>query len=885
MKYILAFIFALCSAWPVHASSIYPVDLRCEYLTNPLGIDVVQPRLGWRLEAVKTTGKGQKQTAYHILVASTPEQLSRDIGDVWDSDPVTSAENIHITYQGKPLTSGMNCYWKVRVADESGRWTKWSKANSWSMGLLSRKDWKASWIGSPQAVGSRVLSPPVYHTLPDPWFRKTFQLADVPEAAVIYVASIGYHELYINGLRVGEDVLSPSVADHSKRARYVTYSIDNYLKQGENVIALWLGTSWSIYPAYQTVDKPAAPLVLAQAAITLPGKQQLQIVTDASWKTHASPNTLIGYWDAHHFGGEYYDAGLEIKAWNEAYFDDSAWESSAVFTPQLTLSAEMCEPNRCYTAVIPRAIDEVEPGVYRVDMGTNYSGWFQLRLSGNPGDEVKFEFSEWDASDSSYGIHSIYKIGPTGRGTFCNHFNYMTGRWVRISGLRNEPSVSDIKAWMIRPDYRQAGFFECDQPALNEVYRTTMWTYENLSLGNYVVDCPHRERRGYGGDALATTRMALGTYDVAAFYTKWMEDWRDVQRPDGDMPYTAPTYQGGGGPSWSGYCVVLPWEMYKQYGDKKILAQSFPTIKRWLAFMDTKSEDDLLVRWGGKWSFLGDWIWPNAWEERSRIEKQGLALGDTPEARFFNNCIWVHNLELAARMADILGNEQATAYRQRAAEIRKALHRTFFNPEDNSYVNGYQAYLAVALAADIPPAELRAKVWERLAYEIKVKRDGHFWGGITAGAYLFHTLLDAGRNDLLYLMASQEDYPGWINMVRKGPGTFFEDWKCSGSALHSSYLYIGSWFIEALGGIQQPEAGFKHFTIAPWIAQEGPKEVKSHYDSPYGRIVSNWKRQDNKVSMHLTIPPNTTATLRVAGNVQELEAGSYDLEFIYTLTP
>jgi alpha-L-rhamnosidase len=289
----------------------------------------------------------------------------------------------------------------------------------------------------------------------------------------------------------------------------------------------------------------------------------------------------------------------------------------------------------------------------------------------------------------------------------------------------------------------------------------------------------------------------------------------------------------------------------------------------------------LLVRWGGKWSFLGDWIWPDAWEERSQMEKQGLSLGDTKETLFFNNCIWVHNLELAARMADILNNNKSEFYRRRAEAVRQAIHKTFFNPEDNSYVNGFQTYLAVALAANIPPAEFREKVWKRLEYEIKVKRNGHFWGGITAGSYLFHFLLDAQRNDLLYLMATKEDYPGWINMIRNGPGTFFEDWRCKGTALHSSYLYIGSWFIEGLGGIRRPEAGFKHFIIAPWISKDGPKDVKCYHDSMYGRIVSNWQLKDDKITIDVIVPPNTTATLQIASIVKELEAGSYEFEFPY----
>lgn len=858
---------ALCGMAQLFAASVAPVDLRCEYLTNPLGIDVGQPRLSWRLDATHPAKHGQRQTAYQILVASTAQLLEKNNADVWDSGKVPADESVNIPYRGNLLLSGKSYYWKVRVADEAGRWTAWSQPAGWSMGLLDKTDWKARWIG----VGGG----------PDPWLRKSFDLDQAPEHAVIYVASIGYHELYVNGRKVGNDVLAPSVTDHRKRARYVTYDITPYLKAGKNAIALWLGVSWSIFPAYQTDDKPAAPIVMAQADICLRGDKTVQVVTDGSWKTHDSPNTLIGTWDAHHFGGERYDAGKEMPGWNEAGFDDSAWQPAATFTPNLIISAEKTEPNTLHSEIRPVSIAEPEPGVYRVDMGKNYTGWFQLAFEAPAGTEVKFEFSESENAASSFGIHSIYRVGKSGKGVFCNRFNYITGRWVRITGLKHKPTPEDIKAWLIRTDYKRAGGFECDLEPLNEIYRTTLWTFENLSLGNYVVDCPHRERRGYGGDALATTRPALSNYQMGAFYSKWMEDFRDVQGADGDIPHTAPTYLGGGGPSWSGFCVVLPYEMYRWYGDKRILEASFPTIERWLAFMETHSKDNMLVRWGGKWSFLGDWLWPNAWDERRVVEKKGLALGDTRETLFFNNCIWIHNLDLAARIAGILGNtEKAAAYRLRAGQIRKSVHREFFNQADNSYVNGFQAYLATALAADVPPAGLRDKVWQRLEHEIKVVRNGHFWGGITAGSYLFYELLDSHRDDLIYQMAMQEDYPGWLNMIRKGPGTFFEDWRCSGTSLHSSYLYVGSWFVEGLGGIRRPEAGFKHFVIEPWIdPAAGPKEVNAHYDSMYGRIVSHWKKTDNGVEITVVVPPNTTATLKVLGNEKELEAGKYEFAF------
>jgi alpha-L-rhamnosidase len=654
------------------------------------------------------------------------------------------------------------------------------------------------------------------------------------------------------------------------------------------VIALWLGVSWSIFPAYQTENKPASPIVLAQADIQLSKSGEIQIVTDQTWRTHPSPNTLLGFWDARGFGGECYDARLEIPQWCEVNFDDSHWKMASIFHPNLTVSADRTEPNHLVKEIKPVAITETSNGVYRVDMGVNYAGWFEMKLSGQPGDRIEFKFSERTNETMSFGLHSVYVIGPSGKGTFCNRFNYMSGRWVQVTGLRSKPALNQMRGWLIRTDYQRTGDFECDQPRLNKIYNTTLWTFENLSLGNYVVDCPQRERRGYGGDAHATTRTALDNYKLGAFYTKWMEDWRDVQQPDGNLPYTAPTHVGGGGPAWSGFCVTLPWEMYRQYGDQRVLKESFPTIQHWLAFLETQSAQNMLVRYGGSWDFLADWQWPGFGGDRSKVERAKKFLGDTRESLFFNNCYWIYNLETAAKIADVIGEkESAINYRSRADVVRAAVHTTFFNPNDNSYVNGFPAFLAIALLVDLPPVELRSNVWQRLEHEITVNHDGHIWAGITGGSFLFETLLENKRHDLIYSMVSKQDYPGWGDMLARGATTFYEDWDCRASYLHSSYLYVGSWFIEGLGGIQQPETGGKHFVLEPWINQrQGPQHVRAQYDSLYGRIATSWTK-GAKGTLHLDVivPPNTDAILRLRNiNPDSIEESGQPLKQVVGVT-
>jgi alpha-L-rhamnosidase len=870
-------------------ASIKPFDLQCEYLKDPVGIDVIKPRLSWKLQALDPQERGQRQISYRILVARSKARLELNEGELWDSGEVKSDQSIHVEYQGARMKSGMECYWKVKVRDNNGKLSPWSTPSRWTMGLLEPSDWSAKWIGSDQQFVKFKGLPPQGKFLADPWLRKVFTVGKKPRRATAYIASVGYHELYVNGRKVTDTVLMPSVSDHTKRARYVTYEITDLLQNGRNVIGLWQGTSWSIFPLYKTEDKPQTPIVLAQVEMEMPNGRILREITDETWKTHASPNVLLGTWMFTDYGGEYYDATQELPNWCSVDLDDSSWKAVTVYHPKLTLSAEILEPNRRTKKITPVTIVKIQEGAYRVDMGVNFAGMVEIDVKGEPGDVVEMQFSEDPNKMMTHRLHSAYRIGPNGKGTFRNRFNYGSGRWILIKGLDYKPSLNEIRGYQVRTDFQRAGWFECSNELLNNIYAITLWTYENLSLGGYVVDCPQRERMGYGGDAHATTQTALNNYHLGAFYSKWSQDWRDVQGKDtawglgkkstsqkakesGNLPYTAPTYWGGGGPAWSGYCVTLPWYLYRHYGDMRILEVNFDTIQRWLAFLETKSKDNMLVRWGGQWDFLGDWLWPGA---------EGVN-GDTRETLFFNNCYWIYNLQTAARIAEALGKkDMATKYRRRAKEVARAVHKEFFDPREKGYVNNMQAYLAIALLVGLPPKEVRPAVWKRFEDEILVRRKGHFWGGITGGYFIVKNLLESDRQDLMYVMATKEDYPGWGDMLRKGATTLWEAWDGRNSLLHSSYLHIGAWFMEGLAGIQpDPERpGYKHIILKPGVMKDQDLNwVKAGLETSYGLVRSEWAIENETFRLKVSIPPNTTATVYLpTTNLRSIKEGNAPL--------
>ncbi|RNC65986.1 alpha-L-rhamnosidase [Proteiniphilum sp. X52] len=869
-------------------SSVVPVNLTCEYLINPAGLDVTRPRFSWTLQPTDESAYGQQQTAYRILVGRSQQKKADKFGDMWDSGWIDSDNMQLIEYNGKPLRSDEKYFWKVAVKDEKGNESGYSEAAEWSTGLFSQDEWTASWIGTDEAYDP-AKGP---NKMQDPWFRKTFDLKEKPSKATLFVASVGYHEVYVNGEKMDDHVLAPAVTDHTQRARYIAYDIAPALTAGTNVIVLWLGTSWSIFGPYATPDKPRAPLVIAQADIYgKDNRSPLRITTDKSWKTHPSPNMLTGNWGfgVGGYGGEIWDAGKEVKGWNLATLDDRNWKNATVYTPALKLSAQQVETNIRFDEIRPLSIDSRPDGTYRVDMGVNFAGWTQISVQGHPGDTIHFLFSEREQDDITFGLMNAYVIGASGKGTFENRFNYSSGRWITIKGLQSAPKKEEIKGWMVRTAFDNASRFECSDPLQNWIYNTVKWTFENLSLGGFIVDCPQRERFGYGGDAHATSETGLFNYKLGAFYTKWLEDWRDVQGTEpmtgnmndpewarkregsgrilggGVLPQTAPTYHGGGGPAWGGIVVTLPWFIYQHHGDMRVLEDNFEMIKGWLDFLDTHVENDMLKRYGGRWDFLGDWLWPGA-------TSQGMN-NDSDENLFFNNCYWVYNLKTAAQIASVSGRtEEAARWSRQAERSSKAIHAKYYHPDDHNYSDRSMRSLSAALYGNIMPAELRPKVMERLAEEILVHKNGHIDVGITGGAMLFKVLRDEGRDDLIYSMTSQTTYPSWGLMRESGATTIWEMWEKDlpgHSLLHSSYLYPGAWYIDGVAGIRRDPAvpGFRKFMIRiPQLTETQISNAKASFDSPAGWIESAWKRENGKTTLNVTVPPNCIATVLFPDN-------------------
>ncbi len=387
-----------------------------------------------------------------------------------------------------------------------------------------------------------------------------------------------------------------------------------------------------------------------------------------------------------------------------------------------------------------------------------------------------------------------------------------------------------------------------------------------LTLNGYVVDCPTRERLGYGGDAGTSIETGLFNFDTGGLYSPWAANWRDAQDPQsGDLPCTALNYkdQGGGGPMWSGFVVTLPWNVYLNYGDRGVLATNYPMIQKWLAFADSKTQDHILEPYVcigismPQWNYLGDWVTPR--------RAGGVDLGrDQVASRFMNNAHYLYTLQLAARMATILGKpNDAAMYAERAATLARTLHERYFVAAQNSYATGQQPYLALALLLGIAPPAVRPAVLKNLEETILVKNGGHFDAGMHGTYFLLTQLMEEDRNDLIYQITLKEDFPSWGNMLKLGATTSWESWS-GGSRIHDTLISIGAWFIEGIGGIRADEnvPGFRHFFLKP-APGGGLAFAHTRFRSIHGTIVSNWSIDNAALRVDATVPSGTTATLQL----------------------
>lgn len=816
-------------------------DLRCEGLVNPLGVDVPEPRLSWRMIS---SGNGAAQTAYRVRCATDVTLLKAGSADLWDSGKVATDQSQQIRYRGKALARGVRCYWTVRVWDQNGIASLWATPASWSCFDMGRdRDWQAKWITDNSS---------------SPWLCTGTELAAAPARAMVYVNALGYFQLFINGKRVGDDEFAPHVGQYDQRTFCITYDVTPYLKTGHNTIGLWLGSGWNRAGAGIATE----PCARAQLEMVDADGSRTMLITDETWRAHPSNRSYRGKWCWNQFGGEAHRGDLDFPEWADGTFEAFNWPGATMADmPDTPVSAEMLQRSRVVDMIQPVAVTRLEPGAWLVDMGKAMTGTCEIRFPTAPlGHTVTMAFGDHYQAvpDKAIGeINSFNQVSTyvcRGRGDemFRHRFNYASFRYVLITNApEGELTPSDIKGRFITTDLPAASSFSCSDETLNRIHGMMAHTLRCLMLGGYQVDCHSRERYGYGGDGHSSLDTTLSLFRADTLYRKWTRDWLDGQQADGELTYTSPASGHGGGPFWCGFLPAATFKHYQHYGEIDLVRRNYPAIKRWLKHAQSKVVGGLQQQFCGGW-FLGDWASPEG-------------VKDKQNAHVFIQAYMVYVLKQAAEIAEIVGKiEDAETFRQWAVARARAAHADCYDPERQCYGSGEQVTYVLPLIAGIVPDSLVDVVFAGFEKQLMVVDRGHLSTGLSGTYLMIQYLQSIERHDLVYHFAGKTTYPSWGYMLENGATATWEHWEGKHSRIHNCYNNMSSWFIQGLAGIRpDPERpGFKHAIIRPAFV-EGIDFVNGSHDTLYGPIQSNWQRTTEGVTMEVAIPANTTATVYV----------------------
>jgi len=869
----LALLLALLASCPALAGALQSALPRCEYLENPLGLDVAQPRLSWIVESGQ---RDQKQSAYRILVASNQAMLARGQGDRWDSGKVASSDTTAIPYGGKPLTSHHRCFWKVQVWDKDDNPSAWSAPALWSMGLLEPGAWQAEWIGcdkwrrldAPPASGPGA-KPPTALILPPPiYLRKDFRLPKAVKQATLYATALGLCDVYLNGARVNESRFDPGWTDYTKRVYYRAYDVTDRLHVGANALGAVLADGWyGSYLGWRGVrdNYGKKPRFRGQLHIEYVDGSFEDVGTGPAWKASLGPIR-----EADFLMGEAYDARLEQAGWNAPAFDDSAW--SPVVTGAELHPVVQHHPGPAVGVCglfRPKRITEPKKGTYVLDLGQNFAGVARLQVAGEPGRKITLRFAERLNPDGT-----IYTANlRTARATdtyFCRgsqtevwepRFTFHGFQYVEVTGLADPPTPATITGIALGSDTPSCGSFTCSDPMLNRLHTNIYWTQRSNYL-DIPTDCPQRdERLGWTGDAQVFMRAATLNADVQAFFTKWLVDLEDGQRTDGEFPRVAPlkVVRDNGGPGWADVGAIGPWTLYEVYGDRRLLERHYPGMTRLVDYRLKQCTPDRLPP--AEFHCFGDWLSVNA---------------DTPKDVIFT-AYFARSARLTSLAALALGkSEEAAKYQALFQQIRAAFNKAYVAADGRIKGDTQTAYV-LALAFDLLDGPKQKLAAAHLVEDIE-RRGGHLSTGFLGTKDLMLTLAKIGRNDLAYRLIEQDTFPSWGFTIKQGATTIWERWdgwtpekgfQDPGLNSFSQCPLAGvyQWMVENIGGIRADGPGYSKILIAP---EPGGKLTHAavSYRSIHGRIESRWQREGAWFTLAVVIPANTTAEVHLPGRMQ-----------------
>jgi len=870
-------------------------NLRCEMLVNPQGIDVKQPRLSWQLQS---NTRNVVQTSYQILVSSTPQNLQQNKGDVWNSGNISSNQSLHVPYKGAELKPGKTYYWKVLVQTNKGK-TAATQTAFFSTGLTTEL-WKAKWIGYDKA--SAWDSVTQWSRLSARYLRKEFISKPTIKSATVYLSGLGMYELYINGKKIGDQVLAPNPTDYRKTYFYNTHDVTKQIKAGNNAIATVLGNGrfFTMRQNYKTHKHNTFgfPKLLLQLEIEYVDGTRKTIVSDESWKLNVDGPIRTN----NEYDGEEYDARKEFIGWTNAGFNDTKWmQPELVEAPTGKMVAQMSEPMKVMQTIKPVSIKKTASGKYILDMGQNFAGWIKLQnINGKKGEKITLRFAESLQSNGDIfvanlrdaKVTNVYTFGnsPLGDGGWQPSFVYNGFRYVEVSTFPGTPTINQFEGKLVYDALETTGSFQTANSTLNRIYQNAWWGIASNYKG-MPVDCPQRnERQPWLGDRTVGSQGESFVFNNATLYAKWMQDIEDSQTEEGSIPDVAPAF-------WNYYSDDVTWpaayffvtnNLYNQFGDVTPIQKHYPSMKKWMLYMKSKYMKNYIITRDK----YGDWCVPP--ESLNLIHaKDSNRLTD---GKLIATAYYYKLLSYMQRFANITDNkDDAKYYGLLSDSIRTAFQQEFYNPKLKQYSNNTVTANLLPLYFGICPDSLRAPVFEKIRHKVHVENHGHISTGLIGSQWIMRGLTEYGYPDLAYIMASNKTYPSWGYMVENGATTIWELWNGNtadpGMNSQNHVMLLGdllTWFYENLAGIRtnKTDVAFKKIIMKPTIPA-GLDFVKASYNSFHGLIKSEWKNSVDQFEWKISIPANTSATVYIPANsVEEITesglsiANSKDIKFM-----
>lgn len=862
------------------AAKISPVGLTTEHVKNPTAVDEKQPRLSWFNEADARI-RGETQTAYQIRVASDESLLA--VPDVWLSEVVPSNKSNNVQYAGNELQSGRDYWWQVRVWDKGNDVSAWSEPAYFGMGLLNRDEWKATWIGAPWQ-GEEALPEPPYPDAPvekwpppAPLLRREFSITKEIVQAKAFVTGLGYFEFYVNGKKVGDDVLVPNQTNYGKRpylpttniplsddfeeykVYYLVYDISDHLKKGENVLGAILGNGFYNASKYWS-GSYGSPRFLGQIEVEYADGTSETIVSDESWKVSKGPITM----DMVYYG-EHYDARLEQKGWSAPGFEDNHWERAAVRDkPHGRLEAQTPYGDQVVDTRQPVFVELLVNGNYLVDFGEEVSGWVRLKqVQGASGHKIALKFHS-----NLYSGENTYICNGEPDVTYAPRFNWFVFSKVEVESFPGELQQNQIEAQVVNTFIESNTEFETSNPLFNEIHK--IWRRSQLGNmhGGVASDCPHRERSAYTGDGQVACATVLHNFDARSFYRKWIADVRGSQiKETGYMPNCAPWQPGcGGGVAWGAAVTIMPWEYYLHYGDEEILLENYQAMKDYVKYMTTWADKEGVMhsqRTGKdgkvlKWFNLGDWACVD---------------GECPPDELVHTFYYWQGIDIVSQVAQILGREEDfQQYNQLKEHVQKGFYSRFYNEKEGSYgKNGGNVF---ALFMGVPERQYPSVI--RALRKDIANNEGHLDTGIFGTKFFFEVLADHGMQDLAYEAMNKKSYPSFGYWIADGATTTREHWDNKGSHNHPMFGGGITWFYRKLAGFNADinSPGYRKIIIKPQVVSD-LTFVKYKHQTVHGEAMVHWTQKEKGLSLKVKIPVGCEGIIHVPSDQDSdvLESG------------